>query len=153
MNLLAAVVLLIIIAFWSGQPTTTIDKVINDSPAYEAGIVKGDEILEVDGRKVEDWDDLLEFIGQSKSKTAEIKVLRDGREMVITSQLEYDKQAERNKVGIVPGVEHNLIASVATGVKSTGTMTVMMYDIIKKMFTGDVSVKELSDYIGNSLCS
>lgn len=148
MNLLAAVVLLIIIAFWSGQPTTTIDKVIDDSPAYEAGIVKGDEILEVDGRKVEDWDDLLEFIGQSKSKTAEIKVLRDGREMVITSQLEYDKQAERNKVGIVPGVEHNLIASVATGVKSTGTMTVMMYDIIKKMFTGDVSVKELSGPVG-----
>ena len=35
MNLLTAVVLLIIIAFWSGQATTTIDEVVKDSPAYE----------------------------------------------------------------------------------------------------------------------
>lgn len=148
MNLLAAVVLLIIIAFWSGQPTTTIDKVMDDSPAYKAGILKGDEILEVDGRQVDNWDDLLQFIGQSEGETAEIKVLRDGREKVITSQLEYDKQAGRYKIGIMPGVEHNLISSVITGVKSTGTMTAMMYGILKKLFTGDVSVKELSGPVG-----
>ena len=35
MNLVTAVVLMIIIAFWTGQPTTTIEQVLEDSPAYE----------------------------------------------------------------------------------------------------------------------
>ncbi len=51
MNLVTAVVLMIIIACWSGQATTVIDQVLDDSPAYEAGIQAGDEITAVDGRK------------------------------------------------------------------------------------------------------
>ena len=45
MNLVTAVVLMIIIACWSGQATTVIDQVLDDSPAYEAGIQAGDEIF------------------------------------------------------------------------------------------------------------
>ena len=36
MNLLTAMLLLVVIATWAGQPTTTINKVIDGSPAYEA---------------------------------------------------------------------------------------------------------------------
>ena len=70
MNLLTCVVLLIIIAFWAGQASTTIDQVTPDSPAYEAGIQSGDTIVAIDGRKIEEWDDLIEAIGYSKEETA-----------------------------------------------------------------------------------
>ena len=148
MNLLTAVVLLIIIAFWSGQPTTTVDKVLEDSPAYAAGIEKGDKIVSIDGKDVNEWNDVIDIIGPSKDDTAEISVLRHGEEVKLTAKLVYDSEAGRKKVGISPTSEHNLGTSIVTGVKNTGSMTVMMYDIIKKLITGEVSAKELSGPVG-----
>lgn len=148
MNLLTAMLLLIVIATWSGQPTTTVSQVLDDSPAYEAGIQAGDEILSVDGTKIEEWNDLLTAVGQTTADSVSIEVLRDGKELTVDSRVEYDEESQRNKVGIAPAVTHNIIKGTVSGVKNTGTMTVMMYDIIKKLITGKVSVKELSGPVG-----
>ena len=48
MNLLTCVVLLIIIAFWAGQPTTTLEKIEPGSPAEAAGLLPGDQIVQID---------------------------------------------------------------------------------------------------------
>ena len=69
---------------------------------------------------------------------------RDGKKMTIQSRVEYDEQAQRNKVGVSPVFKHSLAEGTVNGVKNTGKMTVMMYDILKKLVTGEVSVKELS---------
>lgn len=148
MNLLTAVVLLIIIAAWAGQPTTTVDQVLPDSPAYAAGIQSGDTVKSIDGREIDAWQDILECVGDSTEKTANIIVLRDGTEVSLTSELEYDQEMKRNKIGITPVMHHNIITAVGAGVKNTGTMTVMMYSIIKQLLTREVSAKELSGPVG-----
>lgn len=148
MNLLTAVILLIIIAFWAGQATTVIDEVLDDSPAYEAGIMAGDEITAIDGESINEWNDIITIIGGSEDETVDITVLRDGREVSLTSTMEYDDEAGRYKIGITPEIEHSVIGSVSSGIKNTGSMTVMMYDILKKLITGEVSAKELSGPVG-----
>ena len=148
MNLVTAVVLMIIIACWSGQATTVIDQVLDDSPAYEAGIQAGDEITAVDGKKTDSWNDILTAIGGKKDEAVEITLLRDGSELSITAAAEYDEESGRAKIGIKPEIRHNVIAGFGTGVKNTGRMTVMMYDMIRQLITGDVSVKELSGPVG-----
>ena len=148
MNLLTCVVLLIIIAFCVGQTTTTIDEVAPDSPAMKAGIVSGDEIVAVDGQEIDKWDDLIQAVGYSKNETAEITVLRDGKEETLTAELEYDKDAGRNMIGITPVMAKNPVRAIGDGVKNTGKMTVMMYDTLRQLFTGDVSVSELSGPVG-----
>ena len=148
MNVVTAMLLLIIIATWSGQPTTTVNQVLDDSPAYEAGIQEGDTILSVDDKEIEEWNDLLTAVGQTSADTVSMKILRDGKTMTIESRVEYDKEVQRNKVGIAPAVTHNVIKGTVAGVKNTGSMTVMMYDILKKLVTGEVSVKELSGPVG-----
>ena len=148
MNLLTCVVLLIVIAFWVGQATTTIDQVQKDAPAYEAGIQSGDTIMAIDGTKIENWDDLIEEIGYSKEKTAEVTVLRDGSELTLTTELEYNKEQKRNMIGITPVMERHFFASFGEGIRDTGRMTVMMYDVLRQLLTGDVSVKELSGPVG-----
>lgn len=148
MNLLTAILLMIIIAFWAGQASTTIDVVTEDSPAYEAGIQHGDQIVAVDGTEIDEWNDIIGAIGDKEEETADITVLRDGSELTLTSRLVYDEEVERNRIGITPVIEHNVLAAVPAGVKNTWNMTVMMYDIIKKLFTGEVSTKELSGPVG-----
>lgn len=148
MNLLTAMLLLVVIATWAGQPTTTINKVIDGSPAYEAGLQKGDEILGIDGKRIDEWNDLLTVVGQTKNDTVSFELDRDGKKMTIQSRVEYDEQAQRNKVGVSPVFKHSLAEGTVNGVKNTGKMTVMMYDILKKLVTGEVSVKELSGPVG-----
>ena len=53
MNLLTAIVLMIIIAFYMGQATTIIETVQDASPAYEAGIMAGDEVIKINGTNIE----------------------------------------------------------------------------------------------------
>ena len=46
--------------------------------------------------------------------------------------LENKKDMEAaEKMGIAPAVTHNVIKGTVAGVKNTGSMTVMMYDILK----------------------
>ena len=148
MNFITCVVLLIIIAFWMGTATTTIDQVSDGSPAERAGIVSGDTIVSIDGQKIEEWDELIQAIGYSKEETAQITVDRNGTQQTMTTDLEYDKEAGRNLIGVTPVMEHSFINSIGGGVRNTGSMTVMMYTVLKQLFTGEVSVKELSGPVG-----
>ena len=148
MNLLTAVVLMIIIAFVVGQATTTVNEVLDDSPAYRAGMMSGDRIVEVDGTAVDEWNDVITYIGESSRDTADIVVERDGAQQTLTAALEYDKESGRNKIGITPEMKHSIAGSVGSGMKNTWNMTVMMYKVIKQLFTGDVSVSELSGPVG-----
>lgn len=148
MNLLTAVVLMIVIAFVVGQATTTVNEVLDDSPAYRAGMMSGDRIVEVDGTAVDEWNDVITYIGESSRDTTDIVVERDGAQQTLTAALEYDKESGRNKIGITPDMKHSIAGSVGSGMKNTWNMTVMMYKVIKQLFTGDVSVSELSGPVG-----
>ncbi|MEI3504552.1 MAG: RIP metalloprotease RseP [Anaerovoracaceae bacterium] len=148
MNLLTAVVLMIVIAFVVGQATTTVNEVLDDSPAYRAGMMSWDRIVEVDGTAVDEWNDVITYIGESSRDTADIVVERDGAQQTLTAALEYDKESGRNKIGITPEMKHSVAGSVGSGMKNTWNMTVMMYKVIKQLFTGDVSVSELSGPVG-----
>lgn len=148
MNLLTAVVLMIVIAFVVGQATTTVNEVLDDSPAYRAGMMSGDRIVEVDGTAVDEWNDVITYIGESSRDTADIVVERDGAQQTLTAALEYNKESGRNKIGITPEMKHSVAGSVGSGMKNTWNMTVMMYKVIKQLFTGDVSVSELSGPVG-----
>lgn len=148
MNLLTAIVLMIIIAFWQGEATNTIETVIDGSPAFEAGIEAGDEVLFIDETKIEEWSDLQSAVGENQGEPVQVTVLRDGQELEFSAVPEYDEQAGRSKIGIAPEMKRNPVTAVGRGVQSTWDMTVMMYDIIVKLFTGDVSAKELSGPVG-----
>ncbi len=148
MNLLTCVILLIIIALWSGTATTTIDSVVENSPAQKAGIVSGDTIVSVDGEAVDEWNRLVDSIGFNENDSVDIIVDRDGKQITMKAELEYDKEAGRNMIGIKPVLEHHLGTAISGGIKNTGTMTVLMYSVLKQLFTGDISVTELSGPVG-----
>ncbi|MBQ6400903.1 MAG: RIP metalloprotease RseP [Firmicutes bacterium] len=149
MNLLTCVVLLIIIAFWAGQPTTTLDKITPGSPAEAAGLKAGDTVVAVDGKAIKEWNDIItDLNGEDEKKTVEITVKRDGKEMNFTCAPEYDKEQKRYMIGIQPVSEHHLFGSIGAGIRNTGQMTAMMVNVLRQLFTGEVSVKELSGPVG-----
>jgi regulator of sigma E protease len=90
-NLLFAV-----IAFWAvftfaGIPylTTELGKVMDDSPAAQAGLQKGDLVLSVNNQKVRRWQDLAESITKSGEKPVILNVKRGEKvfSLTLTPQL------------------------------------------------------------------
>jgi len=56
-----------------------VSKVIDEGPAAEAGLERGDVIVEFDGQRIEDWNDLPRVVARTPvGKEVEVEVLRDG---------------------------------------------------------------------------
>jgi regulator of sigma E protease len=147
MNLILAIILMIIVMFYIGSATTTLDEIVADSPAMVAGLQSGDEIIALDGEPVKSWRDVTDYLSSSKEKTVIVTVKRDGQELNLTSAFTESTDG-RQTIGIVPKLEKNPAASVGDGFTATYNMGKMMLDVIRQLFTGDVSIKELSGPVG-----
>ncbi|UII77388.1 RIP metalloprotease RseP [Flagellimonas sp. HMM57] len=71
--------------------------VLDSSVAKEAGITAGDEILRINGEKVDFWDEFTDIVQSSPNKKLDIQVLNDGKEKTITVTV-----PEEAKIGVYP---------------------------------------------------
>jgi serine protease Do len=59
-----------------------VTQVVEDSPASKAGVEHGDIVLSVDGRKVKETRDLIDYVSaQGPGKAVALEILRDGKKM------------------------------------------------------------------------
>ena len=84
---------------------------------------------------------------ESISYSLKIKVERDGKEHEITTPLMKSDDG-RAIIGINPKLERSAGSAVVDGTRATFTLTTKMYQVIKQLFTGEVSTKELSGPVG-----
>ncbi|MCQ2550602.1 MAG: RIP metalloprotease RseP [Clostridia bacterium] len=146
MNVLICVVIMIIMAASTGTATTIIDKVQEGMPAYGV-IQEGDQIIDIDGKAVNTWNDVGEFL-QGQDKTARITVLRDGNEQTLKVNVKLDEEANRKVIGITCKVDKSLGTSLSRGIKATGQMCVTMVDSLAMLFTGRAGMDDLAGPVG-----
>ncbi|MEN8906908.1 MAG: RIP metalloprotease RseP [Clostridiales bacterium] len=92
MNILMAVVVFFILFNVFTYPSNHVDKAIEGSPSYEAGIRDGDKLISYDGRKVYIPTDLYIFLFLSEGETAKALIERDGKEIEVSVEPRtYDK--------------------------------------------------------------
>ncbi|MDI6602099.1 MAG: RIP metalloprotease RseP [Thermoanaerobacteraceae bacterium] len=122
MNLFLALLLFTIIGVYIGVPTTTIEKVVDNYPADQAGMKSGDEIIAINDTKIESWTELSEIISQSDS---EKKLLVRRNDELIHLKLKpiYDEKAKRNIIGIEPAISHNFFVALKWGVFQVYTIS------------------------------
>jgi membrane-associated protease RseP (regulator of RpoE activity) len=79
-NLIIFVLLVFMILSFNGQPelSTTLDQVAKGSPAAAAGIRSGDQVVSIDGRAIDSWDELGEAVRPRAGEPIEVVVTRDG---------------------------------------------------------------------------
>lgn len=146
MNLLTAIVIMLGIFIYTGMPTTVIGTVSDGGMAELAGIKPGDKIVAVDGNRVREWKDFAKFLSTSDTETVDIKVLRNGDEMIFTTAtVERDG---RKIIGITSKLTRNPFKASVYAVKSTADMGKFMYAVLGQLVSGEVSAKELSGPVG-----
>ncbi|HHT9122076.1 MAG TPA: RIP metalloprotease RseP [Candidatus Wunengus sp. YC63] len=94
-----------IVAFQIGVPFITPDvgQVMPGWPAWEAGIQRGDKIVEIDGSKDLDFEDLFTIVALSNPATGvSLKVERDKKTFDVTVIPKYDEEHGIQRIGIMP---------------------------------------------------
>jgi regulator of sigma E protease len=154
-NLLLAVFLFAWIFTFFGVPvlTTKVGSVEPDSPAAQAGLTKGDEIVAIDGHKVSKWEDLSERIRGSAGKTLTLRIRRGQTEVeaaITPKQREgrniFGEKTDIWAIGIASELEVQKSPpwqALGQAVYKTGEYSVLTLAALGKMITGDVSPRNL----------
>lgn len=135
-----------------------IDKVMAGSPADKAGLRPGDIILDIDGKWVEDWTDMVMMIGTSGGNEMNVKVKRDGDVLELKVLPTFDKYLGKYTIGVQKDysgrdlpmilVRSSLLEAIGKGFKRFLSDTILTIHIILKLFTGGLSIKMLSGPLG-----
>lgn len=94
-----------IVAFRIGVPfiTPEVGQVMPGWPAWEAGIQRGDKIVEIDGNRDPDFEDLFTIVALSDpSSGVPMKIERGNKILDVTLKPKYDPESGIQRVGIMP---------------------------------------------------
>lgn len=154
-NFILAFILLLVIAFGWGAVSSDaiISELVADNPAEQAGLKVGDKILEINGHKIKTSDDVSIYLQvEDKSKPITFTVNRNGRELDIdvTPKKEEVDGSEIYRVGIISQgkVEKGFIPSIKFAFTKMGSLFRQMVITLKGLFTGGLSVNQLSGPVG-----
>ncbi len=148
MNFLVAVLIMVTISFYVGMPSQIIGQFSDDSMAKAAGLEKGDKIVSIDGKDVGSWTDVGNIISESKRERVDIEIERNGTIQNFAVNLITEKDSGRKMIGIMPKMVHNPGKAAVNGVKSCYDITASMIGMLGKLFTHEVSPKELTGVVG-----
>lgn len=100
-----------------GESGAIINEVLPGSPADKAGLIAGDIVVSIDGKKIKNGADLRNRIGiLPVGKVVTFKVLRDGKKSDVVVTVEGNTQA-----GTKPKVMNELLRGVTVGDIQQGT--------------------------------
>ncbi|MFS8512218.1 MAG: RIP metalloprotease RseP [Planifilum fulgidum] len=146
-NILLSVILFAILTMMTGVETkVSIYKVNPGSPAAQAGLKAGDEIVSIDGEPIRNTEAVSMNIQKSKGEPLTFEVRRAGS----TFELEVDPEwNEQNKmywidVQLQPHMRKaTLSEAVASGFKDTYLWTVRIFDGFGQLITGQIGIESL----------
>lgn len=148
MNFVLAVIVFSIISFNLGAPTTIIDKVNSDLPAYQAGLLSGDKITKINNVQINTWDEIVREINQSTTNKIEVNVLRNGEYLDFSIQPIVEQESNRRIIGISPEMKKSFIFSIKSGFERMIFVLSMMLDFFKMLFIGKVNANNIMGPIG-----
>ncbi|RIP33521.1 RIP metalloprotease RseP [Staphylococcus gallinarum] len=158
-NFLLTLVIFIGLAYYQGTPTNTIDKVIDNTPAQQAGLKAGDKITKIANYQIEDKDDIDKAMAEVKDKKTKVTVERDGQEKSVEVKAKKVKQKmtkthseTKYLLGYQPGTEHSLFKPIVSGIEKTIFAGKLIFTAILSMiasiFTGQFSFDMLNGPVG-----
>ncbi|UXZ97819.1 sigma E protease regulator RseP [Pseudomonas phytophila] len=126
-------------------------------PAQAAGLKTGDRLVALDGRPVEEWQQVVDWVRERPDAKISLRVEREGAQLDVPLTLAARGEGEASSGYLGAGVKgidwppemlrevsYGPLAAVAVGASRTWTMSVLTLDSLRKMLFGELSVKNLS---------
>lgn len=146
MNIAIAVIILTYLFSSYGFSSNLVGTVLENSPAYEAGIQKGDRIVKYDGDSVLIPNDFYTFMYISKGKPKEVEIQRNGeRKIVKIEPLVYPE--DRYILGFTPTEPYGEKSMIVKDVTEKGEGKSKLKSGDKLLKFNDVEIKSMNEII------
>ena len=128
---------------------SVISGVVSGKPAQMAGLLEGDEIIDVSGQSIENWQDLVKAISASPDTSVDIKYRRNGQTFstsLTTVSIEFNGE-KYGQIGVYPQryqFSTGIVEGLGKAVDYTWRFTLISLWSLGKMITQDVSTDNLS---------
>ncbi|MCG7530237.1 sigma E protease regulator RseP [Psychrobium sp. MM17-31] len=143
---------------YRSKATLTVAQVTEGSAAKEAGLQQGDVLIAANGEKINSWQSFAILIQQSHGTSIDLLYQRNTKQHTTALFPRLKEDSEGNKIGfagIAPygepipkdyqlTLEYGPIDAIVVGAQKTWDLTLLSFNMIGKLITGDLSVKNLS---------
>ncbi|MDN6750487.1 MAG: RIP metalloprotease RseP, partial [Staphylococcus equorum] len=158
-NFLLTLVLFIGLAYYQGTATNSVDEVVKDSPAEQAGLKSGDTIVKVGNHNIDGKDDIDKAVKDIKDNKTKLVVERDGNKQTfdikpkkIEQKVTKTHSETKYLLGYSATTEHTIFKPIAAGVEQTLSAGKIIFTAIVSMiasiFTGEFSFDMLNGPVG-----
>lgn len=119
-----------------------------ESPAYKAGIRKGDVVLFINDKQMASWNDMAKSIHSSSGKEISLIVKREGEQLKINVIPKLNKTLNIGLIGIIPEFKtitrkYGPIGAFVQGCNQTISLISLTYRSIWMLIKGKISPKTL----------
>ena len=140
-----------------------IDGILPGGPADRAGLLRGDMVLQVDDKQIEEFEDLRVIINASPGKTLTVIVRRDATRLTLMATPEAQTDEDKNTgvkktIGLLRISQggdpeavmrsHGLLSAARHGISQTWLVTSVTLDYLRKVVTGREKADQLSGPVG-----
>ncbi|EPH5513725.1 TPA: RIP metalloprotease RseP [Staphylococcus aureus] len=158
-NFILALVLFIGLAYYQGTPTSTVEQVADKYPAQQAGLQKGDKIVQIGKYKISEFDDVDKALDKVKDNKTTVKFERDGKTKSVEltpkkTERKLTKVSSETKyvLGFQPASEHTLFKPIVYGfesfLKGSTLIFTAVVGMLASIFTGGFSFDMLNGPVG-----
>lgn len=125
-----------------------VNQIFPQAKAYEY-LKPNDKILEINGIKIENWEDIADTLKKLNKKEVDITLLRDNKTQNIDVPL--TKMSDKYMLGITPKLvdkKLNFIEASKLTIKTANEIFIGTFTSLKLVSTGKVKTKQLTGPIG-----
>jgi regulator of sigma E protease len=144
--------------FWYPKLPAVAGQVVEGGPAYQAGLLPGDEVLAAGGVAIGSFSELVDVVRAHPGETLAFDVRRDGRSLSLEVAVEAVEEDGRTvgRIGMSSGgqaafpdsmrteARYGPLAALAPAARETWSKTALTVKFLWRMVTGDVSTKNIS---------
>ncbi len=128
-----------------------VENVSPNSPAEKAGLKPKDKILAIEGEAVEGWDDMSDKIAAVSGRAVPIEISRAGEKITVSLSPQYSDAHKKWVIGISKAIpegsmikhRYTFSQAVSKGLQEYGRLFNLTLEVLKKLFTFQLSYKTL----------
>lgn len=140
------------IGIWPPAPPAVVNQIVADSPAEQSGLVRGDQVIAIDGVRIENWLEMATNISGKPGQPVLLSVLRGGEtlELTITPEPVSIEGKSYGRIGLYqPALENTTLRfgpldAIWPAVDYNWRMTIITLRSLGRMLTMQMSSDNLS---------